>query len=85
MITNRQHHDIHHVTFCCIGTAYLNLLFDFIIAAIIIFIFGVINEIIDEITYRKQYENPLFDYYIGFDWKDILRNSIGIVLSYPLT
>ena len=85
MITNRQHHDIHHVTFCCIGTLYLNLICNWIIAIIIIFVLGVINEVLDEIAYRKKWKNSFFDYYIGFDWKDILRNSIGIVLSYPLT
>lgn len=84
-ITNRQHHDIHHITGSCIGTAYLNHAgMSWWKAAGVMFAAGVIWECMDELSHAANWHNDVFDYREGFSRGDVLRNGIGITLSIPI-
>jgi hypothetical protein len=84
-ITNRQHHDIHHITGSCIGTAYLNHAgYSWGKSAVIMLLFGTAWEVMDQIAYEAKWKNPVFDYYRGGEWQDVARNMVGITLSFPI-
>ena len=84
-ITNRQHHDIHHVTGSCVGTAYLNHAgYSWQKSAIIMLLLGVAWETTDHIFYISHTKSSIFDYRKGFDVFDVGRNCIGIGLSFPI-
>lgn len=81
----RQGWDMVHITGSALGAAYFNHLgLEWYQSAIIMFTLGIAWELADQLCYNLHYKNDIFDYRIGFDKMDILRNSIGISISFPI-
>ena len=84
--------DLHHVSMSCIGTAYLNHVMNmpFWKAALISSALGLAWEGLDEMYYRGKFGrrtqrmDNIFDWRIGFDARDLLRNSLGIAIAFPI-
>ena len=81
--------DMHHVSVSCIGTAYLNHVLEmpFWKAALTTIAIGIAWEGLDEL-YRKgklgHKHDYIFDKRYGFDHQDLLRNTFGIAIAFPI-
>ncbi len=84
--------DLHHISGTCIGTAYLNHVLEmpFWKAALTSVALGLAWEGLDELYYqghfgkRTKTMDNIFDWRIGFDSKDLLRNGVGIAIAFPI-
>jgi hypothetical protein len=81
--------DCFHVASTGFGTIYLNHYFKlkWYESAIIIMTCGVMWELCDELYQEGIIRGNLdciFDRYDGFNYKDIIRNSVGIGISFPI-
>ena len=84
--------DLHHISASCIGTAYFNHVLEmpFWKAALTSMLIGLAWEGLDELYYRGKLGHrtdqmdTIFDWRIGFDSKDVLRNGIGIGMAFPI-
>jgi len=78
--------DVVHITGSALLTAEINHLtsLNWWQSALVTFVLGVVWECCDEIAYQLKWKNNIWDHYKGFDKYDILRNGIGISLSFPI-
>lgn len=83
--SSRTAYDGWHVMGSCIGTAYLNHAgLEWYQAAIVMISLGIIWELLDQVSYELHWQQNVFDHYRGGEWKDIVRNGIGISFSFPI-
>lgn len=84
-ITSRAAWDGWHVMGSCIGTAYLNHAgLSWKKSAAIMLAAGILWECFDQIAKNNGEDSNIFDTRRGFDYQDIIRNGIGVSLSFPI-
>lgn len=92
LASKRDIWDIQHVSAACIGTAYLNHVLEmpFWKAALTSMMVGIVWEGLDDMYYRGNFGprtdqlDTIFDWRIGFDMKDVLRNGLGVSMAFPI-
>ena len=84
--TDRYAWDCVHVLGSAYGTASINHLtpLNWWQSSLIVLVLGIVWEGMDELSYQLKWKNDIFDYYKGSDGMDIVRNCVGISISFPI-